>query len=153
AGGADNITVGDLTGTGVTQVGIDLAATPGAGQGDGQADNVTVDGTAGNDTIHVATTNNSGATAIPRLPEQVSIDHADAGDRLTVDGGLGNDIIDASGFGLAPLGLTLDGGSGNDTITGSDGSDIVNGGTGSDTASLGAGNDTFVWNPGDGSDV
>ena len=34
-GGADNITVGDLTGTGVTQVAIDLAATPGSGVGDG----------------------------------------------------------------------------------------------------------------------
>ena len=36
-GGADNITVNDLTGTGVTQVAIDLSATPGGGQGDGAA--------------------------------------------------------------------------------------------------------------------
>ena len=45
-GGADNITVNDLTGTGVTQVAIDLGATPGATGGDGQADTVTVNGTA-----------------------------------------------------------------------------------------------------------
>src|SRR4029077_10286188 len=44
AGGADNITVGDLTGTGVTQVAIDLAAT-GTSSGDGQPDQVTVNGT------------------------------------------------------------------------------------------------------------
>ena len=30
-GGADNITVNDLTGTGVNQVNIDLSATPAAG--------------------------------------------------------------------------------------------------------------------------
>ena len=33
SGGADNITVGDLTGTGVKQVAIDLAGTPGSGDG------------------------------------------------------------------------------------------------------------------------
>ena len=48
-GGADTITVNDLTGTGVTQVNIDLASTPGSGTGDGQADTVIVNGTAGND--------------------------------------------------------------------------------------------------------
>src|SRR3984957_20039049 len=46
-GGADNINVGDLTGTGVTLVSIDLSATPGGGVGDGQADSVTVNGTGG----------------------------------------------------------------------------------------------------------
>ena len=34
-GGADTITVNDLTGTDVTQVDIDLAGTPGSGTGDG----------------------------------------------------------------------------------------------------------------------
>src|SRR5207342_3688427 len=41
-GGADNITVNDLTGTDVQQVAIDLSATPGSGQGDAAADTVTV---------------------------------------------------------------------------------------------------------------
>ena len=44
-GGADNITVGDLTGTGVKQVAIDLGAIPGSTAGDGAADMVTVNGT------------------------------------------------------------------------------------------------------------
>src|SRR5262249_19218842 len=64
--------------------------------------------------------------------------------------------------GLAQPLLTLDGGSGNDTILGStgvdalmggDGDDQVEGSWGNDTISLGAGNDVFVWNPGGGSDV
>ena len=53
-GGADTITVNDLTGTDVTQVAIDLAAPAGSGQGDGQPDTVIVNGTAGDDTIKVA---------------------------------------------------------------------------------------------------
>src|SRR5215207_5034495 len=48
-GGADHIVVSDLTGTGVTRVNVDLAATPGGALGDGQADVVTVSGTNGND--------------------------------------------------------------------------------------------------------
>src|SRR5262249_3062450 len=51
-GGADTITVNDLTGTGVTDINFDLGAT-GTG-GDGQPDNVIVNGTNGDDTIVVA---------------------------------------------------------------------------------------------------
>ena len=40
-GGADNITVQDLTHTSVTQVNIDLSAPAGSGVGDGAADTVT----------------------------------------------------------------------------------------------------------------
>ena len=47
-GGADTITVNDLTGTGVTQVAIDLGCAR-QRRGDGAADNVTVNGTGGND--------------------------------------------------------------------------------------------------------
>ena len=50
-GGADTLTVNDLTGTGVTQVNLDLAGTPGSSTGDGQADTVIVNGTAGSDVI------------------------------------------------------------------------------------------------------
>ena len=53
-GGADTITVNDLTGTDVTQVNIDLAARSAATSGDGQADTVIVNGTAGDDAIKVA---------------------------------------------------------------------------------------------------
>ena len=47
-GGADLITVNDLTGTDVSEVNIGLAS---AGIGDGAADNVVVTGTTGDDVI------------------------------------------------------------------------------------------------------
>jgi Ca2+-binding RTX toxin-like protein len=156
-GGADNITVGDLTGTGMTQVAIDLGVN---GAGDGQVDQVTVNGTNGNDQIHVS--GSGGAVAVTGLAAQVNISHAEAGDLLTINGGTGNDTIDASGLAPGVIGLTIDGGAGNDTITGSqgndtllggDGNDTVIGGRGNDVAFLGNGNDTFIWNPGDGSDT
>jgi Ca2+-binding RTX toxin-like protein len=160
-GGADNINVGDLTGTGVTQVSIDLAATPGSGVGDGQADTVTVNGTNGNDTIQVSGA--GGSVTVAGLPATVNLAGSEgANDQLTVEGGAGNDVITAAGLAAGVIGLTIDGGAGNDTITGSagndtliggDGNDTVIGGRGNDMASLGNGNDTFVWNPGDGSDT
>ena len=159
-GGADNITVGDLTGTGVTQVALDLAGTPGTGQGDGAADQVTVNGTGQADNIQVT---GSGTTvAVNGLAEQVTLTGAEATDQLTIASGNGNDTINAGALPAGILGLTIDGGAGNDTITGSqgndsliggDGNDFVVGGRGNDVASLGNGNDTFVWNPGDGSDT
>ena len=51
-GGADTITVNDLSGTGVKQVAIDLAAGTGV-PATAQADTVIVNGTAGNDHITV----------------------------------------------------------------------------------------------------
>ena len=51
------------------------------------------------------------------------------------------------------IGLTLNGGPGNDTLNGSQGSDQIIGGPGNDQANMGAGDDTFVWSPGDGSDL
>jgi Ca2+-binding RTX toxin-like protein len=158
-GGIDNITVGDLTGTGVTQVAIDLAAS--GGGGDGAADSVTVNGTGGNDTITVTGAGTS--ITVAGQPEVVNINGAEAAnDVLTIRAGAGNDTISAATLPAAIIGLTIDGGDGNDNITGSqgndtliggDGNDFVNGGKGNDTAQLGTGDDTFVWNPGDGSDT
>ena len=151
AGGADNIVVNDLTGTGVTQVAIDLAAT-GTGHGDGQPDQVTVNGTLGNDFITVG--NNGGVVTVSGLAETVTVAHADGAlDQLTVSGGQGDDVIDASSLSANHIGLFLNGGDGNDVILGSHGDDSVIGGRGNDVAALGDGNDTFTWNPGDGSDT
>jgi Ca2+-binding RTX toxin-like protein len=152
AGGADNITVNDLTGTGITQVAIDLSAGPGSQSGDGAADRVTVNGTNGDDNISVVTS--GGSIVVNGLAAQVTIAHADAGDVLGINGGQGNDVINASSIKAGQsFSLNINGGDGNDTITGSAGNDIVNGGRGNDFANLGAGDDTFVWNPGDGSDT
>src|SRR4029077_17571686 len=52
-GGADTITVNDLTGTAVTEVNVNLAGTLNGIGGDGAADSVIVSGTAGDDAIQV----------------------------------------------------------------------------------------------------
>src|SRR5262249_12320253 len=51
--GADTINVGDLSGTDVKEVAIDLAGAPG-GTGDGQIDSVTVTGSNGDNAVTVA---------------------------------------------------------------------------------------------------
>jgi Ca2+-binding RTX toxin-like protein len=151
AGGADTVTVNDLTGTDVTQIAVDLAAS-GTTSGDGQPDNVIVNGTAGDDAIKIASS--GGAVTVSGLAAQVTIAHAEgANDTLTVNGLGGNDTIDASALNAGRINLVINGGDGDDTITGSNGNDTVIGGRGNDTAFLGKGDDTFVWNPGDGSDT
>jgi Ca2+-binding RTX toxin-like protein len=151
-GGADNIVVNDLTGTDVNQVAIDLAGTLGGTAGDGAADTVTVNGTAGDD--HISVVSSGSSVLVKGLAAQVSIAHPEgANDSLVINGLAGNDTIDASGLKAGLVSLTINGGDGNDTIKGSAGDDTVIGGRGNDTTFLGAGNDTFVWNPGDGSDV
>ena len=74
----------------------------------------------------------------------------------------GNDLVSATGSLAALIGLTIDGGAGDDTIlsgngadvlVGGDGNDFVDGNQGNDVAFLGAGDDVFQWDPGDGSDT
>ena len=159
--GTDTVSVGDLSGTDVTAVKINLESSPGSGSGDLLADTVTVDGTARGDSIQI--TGSGSSFAVAGLRTLVTVDGSEgANDSLTVNGLGGDDTINASGLAAGVVKLTIDGGVGNDVLTGSDGNDmllggdgddIVIGGRGSDTAMLGDGNDTFVWNPGEGSDV
>jgi hypothetical protein len=98
-GGADNVTVNDLTGTDVTKVNLDLAGALGGSTGDGAVDNVTVNGTNGNDTINVAG-NGSGAD-VTGLAAAVSILHADRADTLSVNSLAGKDSVSPTGvFGM-----------------------------------------------------
>ena len=160
-GGADNFVINDLSKTDVQQIAIDLSATPGSGIGDGAADSVTVNGTSASNQITVA--GSGGSVSVTGLSAQVTLTGTEgANDSLRVNGLAGNDTINAAGLAAGQLTLTIDGGSGNDTILGSagndiliggDGNDFVDGNQGSDTAFLGAGNDTFQWDPGDGSDI
>jgi Ca2+-binding RTX toxin-like protein len=238
-GGADNVTIDDLTGTGLNHADVNLSAT--GGSGDGQPDAVIVDGTDGADSVDVGS-NSAGDVVVSGLATQLQVSGSEAatgaspgdtvqvntlgGDDLItngigvsgpaaigIDGGAGSDTVTYSGTqsddtieivpngtavstfapgtasspqsttgvenldvlgrggndtiagsnGLAPLtDLSIDGGSGDDTIRGGDGNDqltggsgndSIDGGRGADVALLGAGADSFTWDPGDGSDT
>jgi Ca2+-binding RTX toxin-like protein len=149
-GGADTVTVNDLTGTNVNQVAVNLAGS--GGGGDSQLDSVIVNGTNNADMIGIASSGSS--VVINGLAAKTTVSGTDAAlDKLTVNGLGGDDVINTSGLHAGQINLTINGGAGNDLIIGSAGDDLVTGGTGADTALLGAGDDTFVWNPGDGSDI
>ena len=155
-GGTDHLVVNDLSGTGVSQVNIDLGV---QGAGDAAADTVDVRGSSAAETIQVA--GSAGVVTVTGTPATVALANVEAADTLTVAGCDGNDVISASTL-ATDVHLVLDGGAGDDTIVGSNfadalvggaGNDFVTGGRGNDVARLGDGNDSFVWNPGDGSDV
>jgi Ca2+-binding RTX toxin-like protein len=149
-GGADNIVVGDLSGTDMTQIGLDLRGP--AGGGDGAADMVTVNGTNGADVFGAA--GDAGGVNVFGLQAAVNIFFQEvANDRLTLNALGGDDVINASSLEADGIQLTMNGGLGEDLFIGSEGNDFINGGDGDDTALMGAGDDTFVWNPGDDNDT
>jgi Ca2+-binding RTX toxin-like protein len=148
--GADNIFVGDLSGTDVTQIGLDLRGSNGGG--DGAADTVTVSGTNGDDAIFAS--GDAGGVSILGLQATVNIFSPEqAYDRLILNALDGDDVINASSLEADGIQLTMNGGRGEDILIGSEGNDLINGGDGNDTALMGAGDDTFVWNPGDDNDT
>jgi Ca2+-binding RTX toxin-like protein len=148
-GGADNIVVGDLAGTDLTRLDIDLWGL--AGGGDGQTDNVTVNATQGDDVFGVA--GDAGGITVFGLQAAVNLFRHDGADRLTLNGLGGADVIDATRLEADGILLTMNGGLGADVLLGGEGGDLFNGGDGNDFAFMGAGNDTFVWNPGDDNDT
>ena len=160
-GGADTVTVHDLSHTNVTQVNLDLEGVPGSGQGDGSADTVIVDGTNNNDPVQISGSGSS--YTVSGLHATVHVQGSEgANDNLVVNTFDGNDVINASGLAAGVVNLTVDAGAGNDRITGSDGADRlvggngndqIEGGRGNDEMFGGAGNDLFTWDPGDGSDM
>src|SRR5262249_43726335 len=83
-GGADTITVNDLTGTGVGVMLLDLGDT--GNGGDGQADTVTVNGTNGNDSVFISGSTIGGASLdMVGLSAQISIFSTETTDHLTVN--------------------------------------------------------------------
>jgi Ca2+-binding RTX toxin-like protein len=107
-GGADVVTVDDLSGTDVRQVNVDESATPGSGLGDGQADQVIVRGTDGNDRIDVS--GDAGAVDVRGLAATVSVLHPEpAQDRLDVDTLAGKDAVRTDGLAAGVIQLFVDG--------------------------------------------
>ena len=94
-GGADSVTVNDLTGTDVVQTNLDLAAALGGNAPDGLDENVIVNGTNGDDNIAV-NGNGSGADVIG-LATAVSVRHADRTDSLSVNTLTGTDNVAVNG--------------------------------------------------------
>jgi hypothetical protein len=146
AGGADAVTVDDLSATDTFQVDADL----GAG-----LDRAVVN--ASSDDDQVSASSLTGAVSVLG-PTFVRFTQPEAADRLTVAGRGGDDIVSAS---TAAMALTLDGGDGSDVVLGGPGDDTliggadfddVKGGKGDDVARLGGDFDRFSWAPGDDSD-
>jgi Ca2+-binding RTX toxin-like protein len=174
-GGADTVTVNDVSGTDVRRANVDLAAN--GGGDDGAADRVVVDGTTGNDDVTV--TQADGGVAVSGLAPAVHVTGAQQDDRVAVDGGAGDDTVRypgtdaadqigiandgtaAAAFGLtdAPVDaiaehLVVAGGKGDDTIAGQNGlanfaALAIDGGAGNDTLLGGDGNDAIDGGSGD----
>ena len=149
-GGADNITIGDLSGTDVSRVDLDLRGPN--GRGDDAADAVTVNGTNGADVFGAA--GDAGGVNVFGLHAAVNLFFTEAAkDRLILNGLGGDDVINAQSLEADGVQLAVNGGLGDDLMIGSEGDDLFNGGDGDDGALMGAGDDVFVWNPGDDNDV
>jgi hypothetical protein len=86
---ADTITVGDLTGTDVTNAAVDLSQF--AGGADGEADAVIVNGTNRGDDVAVSAEN--GTVSVAGLHTTTTVSGADTTDHLQVNAGGGNDTV------------------------------------------------------------
>ena len=159
-GGIDVVTVNDLSGTDVSAVNINLAATLGGTSGDGQPDRVALNARNTTDVINV--NGDASGVTVSGLPTVVAIRHQEPTDELDVHGLGADDAISATTLAAQTIALTLDGGSGNDrlaggqgveTLIGGEGNDSADGNGGNDAGLLGSGDDSFVWDPGDGSDT
>src|SRR3954469_23596294 len=129
---------------------------------EGGAGEDTVEVNGGNGAEQFTTTANGTRVRFDRLtPAPFAIDIGTS-ENLTLNANGGEDSYSASGNLAALIKITVDGGTGNDTLLGGngadvmlggDGADFVDGNQGNDVAFLGAGGDTFQWDPGDGSDT
>src|SRR5215203_1677643 len=149
-GGSDNVDVGDLSGTDMASVGLDLRGPNGGG--DGSADAITVNVTQGADVFGAA--GDAGGINVFGLKATVNVFFQEqANDRLTLNALGGDDVVDATSLAADGIQLAMNGGLGVDLLRGSEGGDLVNGGDGNDVALMGAGDDEFVWNLGDDNDT
>jgi Ca2+-binding RTX toxin-like protein len=145
-GGADVVEVGDLAGTDVRKLDVDLGAA--GGGGDGQRDSVVVNGTARNDAV--AASGAGGATTVTGLAPTVNVTNAEpASDALTINALGGDDVVTADGLAASSAALTVAGGDGNDVLTGGAGADRLFGDAGNDVLIGGPGLDDLDGGVGD----
>jgi hypothetical protein len=107
-GGADLVTVNDLTGTDVSSVNVDLAGTLGGATGDGQADRVVVNATKGNDTVDVS--GDASTVKVSGLAATTKVLHSEvANDRLEINTLAGTDSVDSAALAAGTIQLFVDG--------------------------------------------
>ena len=107
-GGADLVNVNDLSGTDVTDVRIDLAATLGGATGDRETDRVVVNATEGEDAINVQ--GDAEVVKVSGLSATVAVLHSEAAnDRLEINTLDGTDAVDSIGLAAGALQLLVDG--------------------------------------------
>ena len=147
-GSPDNLTVNDISGTDLTAIRANLAAS--GGIGDQSPDTVIVNATQGDDGVVLSGQN--GNTEVSGLQASISVSGAEpSNDRVSINTLAGDDVVDASGVDASSAKLTLSGGDGDDVIIGGAGDDTLTGGAGDDVLLGGPGND--VIDGGDGDDV
>jgi Ca2+-binding RTX toxin-like protein len=141
-GGSDTIRVGDLTGTDVTELNLNL------GGADGAADTIIIEATNADDVVLVVG-DGVGATILG-LSAQINLAGFEAAnDRIIIRTKAGDDVIEASGVAAGSIQLTLDGGDDDDVLIGGDGNDVLLGGEGDDVLIGGLGLDVLDPGPGD----
>lgn len=139
-GGADAVTLNDLTGSGVLEVGVNLGEPLGGTGGDAQADRIVVRGTSQDDSILVLDSL-AGVAALTGWGRLEVSQGEPALDSLMIEGLGGNDFLDASGFTLGTMIVTLAGGDDDDVLIGGSGDDVLLGGAGDDLLIGGPGTD------------
>jgi len=145
-GGKDEITIGDLTATQVTDVVLGLAGQ--LGTPDGVADSIHIHGTTINDAVTVS--NSTNGVSVLNLAATVTIVGSEPVlDLLRLVMFSGDDIVDASGLADGFIRWLVDGGAGDDVLVGSAGDDILLGGEDDDVLQGGPGTDLLDGGPGD----
>ena len=144
-GGADKITVNDMSDTDLTEVDIDLGLPGGAG--DGAADTIIINATSGDDVVIIM--GDGGGVSVLGLSTQFNITGFDANlDRIVINSLAGDDVIEASGLAPGAIQLTADGGVDDDVLVGGDNADILLGGLGDDVLVGGPAIDILDGGPG-----
>jgi Ca2+-binding RTX toxin-like protein len=140
-GGADRLTVNDVSGTDLSEIQPDLSGPLGQID-DGAPDQVVIDGTDRSDVITAS--GEQGKVSVTGLAAIVDIAHPTAPqDQLVINGLGGDDAIDGAGLTADSMSFRADGGDGADVINGGDGNDTLLGGAGDDVLHGGPGLDTL----------
>jgi Ca2+-binding RTX toxin-like protein len=146
-GGVDLITVNDLTGTGVTDVNLNLAGALTLENPDNTADSVIINGTENADSVSI--TPIAGGVSVQGLSAKVNITAADPTlDKLFINLLGGADSAEASFIPAGLINLIINGGIGDDILVGSNGADVLIGDEGDDVLIGGPGADILDGGPG-----